>query len=159
MRILVLGLGNELLGDDAVGLLVVRELRKLISGVDFKESNLMGIKLIDELIGYDVVFIIDSIKTGGEPGTVYVLDPDELKAGRAPSPHYTGVPEALELARALGMGAPLIVRIYAVEVRDPYTIRTGLSEELEKKLPEIVSKIGKMISEELKRLKARKPHG
>jgi len=158
MRVLVLGLGNDLLGDDAVGLIVVRKLKGEISGVDFKESNAMGIKLIDDLLGYDIVFIIDSIKTGGETGTVYEIDPESFRSIPTLSPHYTGVPEAIELARGLELDAPKTVKIFAIEVKDPYTVRVGLSEELRKKLSEIVAYIKRRILEELSLLNPRNEH-
>ena len=70
--ILVLGLGNPILGDDAVGIFVAREIKRLAgerTGVTVKEASVGGFDLLDLLEGYRGAVIIDAIKTaGGRPG-------------------------------------------------------------------------------------------
>ena len=64
-RILVLGLGNDILGDEAVGLLAARRLRALLpESVDVVESGGGGLDLLDVLEGYDRAILLDSILTG-----------------------------------------------------------------------------------------------
>ena len=77
-RVLILGLGNDILSDDAVGLLVARRLKHELSrfpGIAVLESSEMGLALLDFITGYSAVLIIDSIQTGqAAAGSVHELD-------------------------------------------------------------------------------------
>ena len=113
MKPLVLGLGNELLSDDAVGIIAVREIcREDPERADFIECSISGIALIDIMSGYQQAILVDAVHTGKYPaGTVIDLDPDELRLVRSPSPHYAGLPELMALARELNLDYPTDVRI------------------------------------------------
>src|SRR5512136_74051 len=82
-RVLLLGLGNDILTDDAVGLQVVRQLRGELAGhptIDVRETTEMGLALLDFITGYSVVVIVDSIQTGkAAPGSLHELDAAALK--------------------------------------------------------------------------------
>ncbi len=129
MKSLVLGLGNDLLADDAVGIQTVRSLAGELSGkADCIESGLHGVALIDLFIGYDRAIIIDAIQTGSHPpGTILEMVPDDLKSVPTPSPHYTGLPEMIELARQMRLHFPREIRILAVEVSDVITVGGSMS--------------------------------
>ena len=124
MKILVLGLGNDLLADDGVGLEAARRLRDAMPpDVDVIESPLSGIALLETFIGYDRAVVIDAVKTGSDPvGTLRTWSPKDLDTLLAPSPHYTGLPELLALARALELDYPSEIKIFSMEVEDPCTI-------------------------------------
>lgn len=150
LKVLVLGLGNEILGDDAIGIIVARELSKYLDkSIDIKETFLSGLELLDIITGYDIVFIIDSIKTNDPPGTLYELDIKNLPKALPLSPHYTGVPELIAIATAIGYKMPKRIKILAINVKDPYTIREGISYELKEKLPKIIRKIIMIINKEI----------
>jgi hydrogenase maturation protease len=78
-RILVAGVGNIFLGDDAFGVEVVQRLlrRPLPDGVHVVDFGIRGLDLtyalLDDFAG---VVIIDAMPRGGAPGTLYVLEPD-----------------------------------------------------------------------------------
>ncbi len=129
MKTLVLGLGNDILADDAVGILAARALMIDLKGrADVVESSLHGLALLDLFIGYDRAIIIDAIKTGQyEPGIVIELSPEDLGEVKAPSPHYTGLPEMLHIAREMALHFPHQIKIFALEVADPYTIGGKMS--------------------------------
>ena len=151
MRTLILGLGNDLLGDDAVGLLAARELSKRLCGrdnVDVIESSCHGVALLDHFIGYQRAIVLDSVQTGKyPPGTVISITPSGLKRSLAPSPHYCGLPEMFELADKLGIEFPQEVVIFAVEVKDPHTIGGRISEEVRGALPELVRRVEEVLGE------------
>jgi hydrogenase maturation protease len=128
-RILVLGLGNDILGDDAVGLVAARRLRaSLPAAVDVLEQAGASLDLLDILEPYDRALILDSIVTGQHPpGTILEFDRADFQEVLGPSPHYAGLPEVLRLAEALGIPFPAEIRILACEVADPYELREGLS--------------------------------
>jgi hydrogenase maturation protease len=143
MRTLVLGLGNEIAGDDAVGVLVARAVRTDVAGVaDVVESSASGLALLEIFAGYDRAVVVDSIRTGRTPpGTVTELALAELGAVVAPSLHHTGLPEMAAVAKRLGLGFPAETRVLAVEVVDPYTMGAALSEPVARILPEVARRV------------------
>ena len=130
MRTLVLGLGNEYAGDDAVGVLAVRALRgKLAGGADVVESAASGLALLEVFAGYDRAVIADSIRTGRSPaGTIVEVRLADLGLATAPSLHQAGIPELAAVARRLGMGFPDRTRVLAVEVAGPLMFGAPLSK-------------------------------
>lgn len=125
MALLVLGLGNDLLGDDAVGLLAAASLEgRLGPGIRVARSGRSGLYLVEELEGYDDAIILDSV-LGEEPGRVRELPLAEMNPSFAPSAHYAGLPEALSLAQRAGIRMPRRVRVFAVEIPAIQTIGAG----------------------------------
>jgi hydrogenase maturation protease len=151
MRTLVLGLGNDLLSDDAVGLLAVRQLQQEIppgGEVEVVETGLAGLALLDHFIGFDRALILDSICSGRHaPGTVTEIAPADLRAIEAPSPHFAGLPELLALARRLELPFPADIRILAIETADPYTLGGGLSPAVEAGLAVLVARAREILAE------------
>jgi hydrogenase maturation protease len=131
-RLLVLGLGNDLLSDDAAGLHVAARLRERLAGlegVDFIESGEMGLSLLDLLTGYASVLLIDAVQTGEvPPGSLVEVDEEKLRTLPEMSPHFLGVGEVLELGRMIGLTMPTRLAVYAIEVCDARTVGTTLSE-------------------------------
>jgi len=144
-KILVLGLGNDIMRDDAVGLHVVRQVRQRLpdnSCIEVRESTEMGLALLDHVTGFDDLVIVDAVQTGAaQPGTVHVFAPTDLKPARLVSPHLVGVGEMLAFGNALGLDMPRRVVIYGIEVEDPFTVDTELSRRLQCALPEIIEHV------------------
>jgi hydrogenase maturation protease len=144
-QVLLLGLGNDILTDDAVGLQVVRQLRAELAGqpgVEVRETMEMGLALLDFMTGYREVVIVDAIQTGrGAPGTVHEVDAEGLKNLAGRTPHFLGVGETLALGRQLGLEMPERVRIFAVEVGDPFTLGTEMTPALQEALTDIVARV------------------
>jgi hydrogenase maturation protease len=155
-RILLLGLGNDILTDDAVGLHVVRRLRDRFAGnetVDVRETAEMGLALLDFMVGYREVLIVDSIQTRqAPPGTLHELDPAGLKSLVGRTPHFLGVGETLALGRELGLAMPERVRILAIEVQDPFTVATEMTPVLQAALPAILARVTEQLSASAQRL-------
>jgi len=143
MKTLVLGLGNDLLGDDAVGVLAVRAVRrKPPPDADLCETALHGLALMDFFIGYDRAIIVDAIITGQHPvGTILTIRPEDFTPVAGPSPHYTGLPEMIALARAMNVPFPKEITILAVEILNPTIIGSGPSAAVLAALPDITDRI------------------
>ena len=143
--LLLLGLGNDILTDDAVGLFVVRDLRPKLAvhpSIDIRETTEMGLALLDFITGYRVVVIVDSIQTSkAPPGFLHELDATALNQLTGRTPHFVGVSETLALGRQLGLAMPEQVRIFAIEVEDPFTLGTALTPALQAALPGLVARI------------------
>jgi hydrogenase maturation protease len=108
-RVLVAGLGNVFLGDDAFGVEVVRSLRgsapEWAVVIDFgTRARDLAFALQD---GYDGVVLVDATQRGGPPGTLYVLDPTGAGAPDTPAAGHDLTPAGvLALARQLGQCPP-----------------------------------------------------
>lgn len=142
MRSLVLGLGNDLLADDAAGLLAARAVRAGgACGADVVESALSGLALLDLLAGYDRAVVIDAVRTGRcPPGTIHEWGPEDLDQVVAPSPHYAGLPEIIAIASEMRLPFPREIRILAVEVADPETIGGAVHEAVLRAIPEVAAR-------------------
>ena len=149
MKLLVLGLGNDLLADDAIGSLAIRELEPRLAGrADVVASALHGLALLDVLAGYDAAVIVDAACTGRHPvGTVHEIDPAALPPVQAPSPHFAGLPEMVDIARRLELRFPGRLRIIAVEVADPFTIGGTMTPVVRAALPEICRWVEEAVGE------------
>lgn len=144
-HILILGLGNSILTDDRIGLDVARIVYKGLKrrDCDLVESQLVGANILDFICGYKVLIIIDSIKTkGGKVGDIYELSLDDLpKQRRINSPHEAGLYWTIQMGRRVGMDIPNEIRIYAIEVDDPFNFGEELTDRMKKLLPELAKSI------------------
>ena len=151
MNILVLGLGNSILTDDAVGFAVIEEVGKRIDrgDVTVSEASVGGLSLLDLVVDYDEVIIIDAIQTGAsQPGEIHRLSPDEFRGSlRAASTHDITFATALELARQLDMDIPKHIVIFAVEAVDVETFGQELTAAVAAAVPKVV----KLVLQELER--------
>jgi hydrogenase maturation protease len=119
----ILCLGNELLADDAFGLVAAQELQRRFPQMDVVFTTDSGFHLLDYLAEIEVLVVVDSIQTGSvPPGTLYVLRSSDMKSVSGPSPHYVGLLETLALAKELLLDIPKEVIILAVEAADCLTL-------------------------------------
>jgi hydrogenase maturation protease len=135
----VIGVGNALRGDDAVGLAVAERVRALApEGVEVLEVEQEPTRLIDAWEGADPALVVDAAQSGGEPGTVRRFDASTegvpARVFRS-STHAFGVGDAVELARALGR-LPARVVVYGIEGAD-FTAGAGLSERVAAAVDEV----------------------
>jgi hydrogenase maturation protease len=105
-RVLVAGIGNVFLGDDAFGVELAGRLaaRKLPGGVEVVDFGIRGMDLAFALQeDLDAAVLLDAVPRGGEPGTLYVIEP-EVGAGAAAAVEAHGMDpvKVLALARRLG---------------------------------------------------------
>jgi hydrogenase maturation protease len=148
-KVVVIGIGNLILRDEGVGVHAVRELegRKLPAHVEVIDGGTSLMELLPVIQEAERIIVIDALRGGGEPGTVYRVTPDDLMAAteRPLSLHQVGLLEVLGIARQLG-GDPQVV-IIGVE---PHEISWGmeLTSEVEAKIPQVVE----AVLEELKGL-------
>lgn len=149
MRILVLGLGNDILADDAVGILAARLVRVRLAhceGATVQETSMHGMALLDIFIGYEKAILLDAIQTGAHPaGTLLELDPAKLGRVTSPSPHFAGLPEMMATAEDLALDFPGEFRILAVEVADPHTIGGEMAPEVRDAVPMLAERAIKTV--------------
>jgi hydrogenase maturation protease len=136
-RVLVAGIGNIFMGDDAFGVEVARRLadRPLPAGVDVGDFGIRGMDLMYALgEGYDAAVFVDAVPRGETPGTLSVIEPRFDEGEATPDAHGMDPVKVLSLARQLG-SAPQRVLIVGCE---PAVRMTGDEEELVGELSEPV---------------------
>ena len=115
-RILIAGIGNIFLGDDAFGVEVVRRLarRCLPDGVEVRDFGIRGLDLTYTLLdGWDVVILVDAVPRGEPPGTLFVIVPETDEAQPQPladidmavfelQPHQLAPDRVLQMVQAMG---------------------------------------------------------
>jgi len=115
VRTLVAGFGNVLRGDDGFGVEVIRRLRESDLGradVDFMEVGTAGIGLAQELLTpCDRLIIVDAMKRGGPPGSVYVSEVETVEPAPDVDLHLAVPARALAVAKALGALPPEVFTV------------------------------------------------
>ena len=147
MRTLILGLGNPILKDDAVGIKVARTIEGRVKSphITVQEASIAGLELLETIQGFDKVVLIDSIKLkGARPGEVLSLDIGKFESTiRLSSPHDINFATALELGKKLGLAMPGDIRIYAIQVEDVFTFDETCSPLIEQSIPRFADHIMK----------------
>jgi hydrogenase maturation protease len=148
-RILVLGVGNLLMGDEGVGIHAARELmeRTLPQHVDVIDGGTAGLDLLHLMEGYQRVLIIDAVDVGEEPGAILRFGPQDVTSEDGDFPmslHQTEVLRVLEFATYVGQTLPPVV-IYGVQ---PETMEWSLelSPRVQAGLASLVAAVEEEIS-------------
>jgi len=118
-RTLIAGFGNSLRGDDGFGVAVIHRLEELGVGsetwnpgdrIDLLEVGTAGIRMAQDLLTpCDVLIIADAMTRGGEPGTLYVREVDDVEQAESVDMHVAIPSQALSVAKALGVLPPKII--------------------------------------------------
>lgn len=137
-KVLVIGLGNPILGDDGVGWRVAEIVQALLAerpGVEVECLSVGGLSLMERMLGYGRVVLVDAMETGMvAEGHVSTFDLGELRqadAGHSGSAHDASLPTALQTARAMGALVPSRVDIVAIETRQCHDFTEQLSPPAE----------------------------
>ncbi len=163
IRTLILGMGNPILSDDAVGIRLARDLRARLDSagpavagpadtgdspvqVDLiDDCSVGGLNLLDLVVGYDRLIVFDSIRTtGGTPGEWYAMTGatfrETMNLGCVHDANFT---TALELGRQMHaqVPEPENIHIFAVEILDNTTFSERMTPELEAMYPAVSSEI------------------
>lgn len=146
MSTLIIGLGNPLLRDDAVGLHVARQVRAALGDredVEVVEEACGGLRLMERMVGFDRAILIDAIRSGRPPGTVLTLDPREMRTQHSASAHDVNLPTALALGRRTGARLPADDRlsVIAVEADDVETFGETMTDPVEAAVPRAAERV------------------
>ena len=146
-HILILGVGNLLLSDEGVGVHVAQRMMhmELPPEVHVVEGGTDGFGLVNVILGADRMILIDAVKGGGQPGSIYRFDiddcppyPDLFKT----SVHQISILEVINLSSLIGSTPQ--TTIIGIE---PHCLDMGmeLSPQIEAKIPKIIQ----MVQEEV----------
>ena len=160
-RILIACIGNIFLGDDGFGVEVARRLmsRQFPEGVQIRDFGIRGMELAYTLLDdYATLVLVDAVQRGGQPGTVYLIEPDlaeispekGVEAGRsALDAHSMDPVKVLAFARTLG-ARPIHTLLVGCEPStfgsDEYSeMEMGLSEPVAAAVDEAVKMIDRLV--------------
>lgn len=154
-KILIAGVGNAWLRDDGFGGEVARRLerRELPDGVAVMDAGTGGLELAYEVMrGYDALVILDVSRQGGEPGTLYVMEPDEdsvqgaIEDGETINPHWMDPQTVLRFVKSVGAWPGRVV-VIACEPADVEDMGWGLSEQVEEAVERAVELVVETVGE------------
>jgi hydrogenase maturation protease len=145
LRTLVIGLGNPIVTDDGAGIKVVQALQQKVRdpNVVMVEASVGGLDLLDLIVGYDRLILVDTIRTlNGTPGRILKLGLDDLDStSHLSSPHDIGFKEAIGIGKRLGLDVPKQVFIYAIEPQNITTFGEQCTPKVSKVIPQLVDLI------------------
>ncbi|HEY5730096.1 MAG TPA: hydrogenase maturation protease [Anaerolineales bacterium] len=141
-RVVVIGIGQSLRGDDAAGLEAVRQWRDKFPetanrhGVRIESFELPGLSLLDAMEDADAAIMVDAIQSHASAGTIHRLDEKDLSTFTldAKSAHGWGVAETLEMGRLIGKIDRVTIRLIGIEA-EKVNPGTSLSQSVQARLP------------------------
>ncbi len=157
-RVLVVGVGNVLHGDDGFGVEVARRLadRALPPTVSVAETGIGGIHLVHELMaGYDALVVVDAVDRDRPPGTVMVIEADVIDVDPLPveerhdllADMHLATPErALMVAKAVGVLPDRTIMI-GCQPAEIQTLGIGLTSVVEEAVDTAATEIERLVWE------------
>jgi hydrogenase maturation protease len=146
-RILIMGVGNVLMGDEGVGVHAVRllERRAWPVGVSLLDGGTGGFHLLSHVGGCDVLVMIDATLDGRPPGTVSVIEPRYASDfPKALSAHDIGLKDLVDSAAILGMLPKVLLVTVSVAALQP--MQMTMSQEVGASLPLVESTVAGLVA-------------
>jgi hydrogenase maturation protease len=146
--ILILGIGNILLKDEGIGVHVVNKMKglPLPGNVEILDGGTAGLDLTDFIANRKKVIVIDTVKAGEKPGTIYRLTEKNLRTGQKAimSFHEIDFLDALYMSEVMGE-KPEETVVIGIEPKD-MSDGTELSPEIEERIPIVINAVLKELN-------------
>lgn len=150
MRIVVIGLGNPLMGDDGLGIAALERLRaqwRVPGGVELVDGGTWGLSLLPTIEAADRLLLIDAIDAGDAPGALQVLERAQIPRYLATkiSPHEVDLRDVLALAelRRTLPGDTVAIGLQPAAVE----LRYELSHAVARRLDDLVDAVTRRLAE------------
>jgi hydrogenase maturation protease len=141
-KILIVGMGNLIYRDEGIGVHIIQEMRKmdLPSHIELLDIGTSTMDLISYLKEVKKLIIIDAMRAGGRPGTIYKCKPEDLlpKDEGPISLHEIGLLETLNMTKKMGMEIETVIVGVEPEIMD---WGTELTEAVKNKIPMIIEAV------------------
>jgi hydrogenase maturation protease len=164
-KVLIVGLGNPILGDDGVGWHVAEKVKKHLEEsysqafhttselqIDVECLAVGGLSLMEQLNGYDRAVIVDAMMTGLQPvSSISVFDLEDLPdqaAGHLSSAHDTTLQKALQVGGAMGVDLPEEITIVGIETNSVFDFSEELTPVLTAVVPQAVQTVLDLLNKE-----------
>lgn len=143
-KYILIGIGNPFLKDDRVGLEVVERAKKLGCPWDVEFVFNVGFELIDKILGYDEVILVDASLYNKSPGNIIELDKTSLLSGNTASVNT----HTMSLSNVIDMGYTLFpeemprnIKVFLIEAKEVTSFSYDLSPEVKRAVDEVVNRI------------------
>jgi hydrogenase maturation protease len=144
-KILILGLGNDVLGDEGLGIKIADDLENnnLFPGVEYEKIYAGGLNLLDYINGFDAVLIIDTTcGNDSRPGTVHHYTTGNFRETlHLSSEHDASFLTVLKTGKKLGLKIPGQIDILAIEILRDLCLQDELSDNIKEQYYKIRSEI------------------
>lgn len=143
-KLLVLGMGSEILMDDGVGSFLARKLQKekLSETIDVETSTIGGLELLEIMKDYKELLILDGTRNGGEVGDLYYFSPENFcETLHLSTKHDASFQTALKVGAKTGYNLPGNIEIIAIEIEEDRCFGECFSDKLEKRIGDIYNEI------------------
>lgn len=143
--ILILGVGNYLMGDEGVGVHLVRMMEKdpLPEGVDLLDGGTAGFQLMEYLERYPTVIMVDATLDKNPVGTIRMIEPKfSQDFPKAMSTHEIGLKDLIESLSLMGKMPK--VYLFVISVADIANLHIGLSPQVEAAMDLLKNRILKL---------------
>lgn len=152
-QVLVVGLGNPILGDDGAGWRVAEEVLSRLEGSEkdiiVERLSVGGLALMEHMLGYDRVIVVDAMSVGeGEPGSLLCLPLNALpdhSTGHTTSAHDTSLQNALRVASDMGFNVPSEIWVVGILAEQTDVFSEELSPPIEAVVPEAADTVMRLI--------------
>jgi hydrogenase maturation protease len=143
-HILVLGVGNILLGDEGTGVRVIQKLEDeyvFPENVELYDGGTLGLKLLEPICRADFAIVVDIVRAGGVPGSIYRIEEKDLskKIPYKSSLHELNIVETLIYAEELGNKPETVV--IGIEPGDWTSWSADLTEPVRNRMDDIVAAV------------------
>lgn len=149
-RTLVLGVGNILQSDDGLGVYIVNRLVE--SGIDLPDhvevvdGGTAGFDLLPLMKGKDKIIVVDALRTGDPPGSLYRFTPDQIaSAGHGLSLHDVGIGQIIKTLKLLGENPE--IQIIGIVPDDIDTLDIAISPAVRETVPRAIELILDAVSD------------
>ncbi|BAI79586.1 hydrogenase expression/formation protease [Deferribacter desulfuricans SSM1] len=156
MKILVLGLGNLLMNDDAAGLEIIYRLQKHYDlnkypFLHFMDGGTLGLDIVPHLSDVTHLIIVDAVDLDLPPGTVVKIEGEDIHAvfENKLSPHQMGLKDILTAAELVDIKSEYVV-MYGIQIKD-INMDKEFSKEVENNLDKLENKVKEEIDSILKK--------
>lgn len=147
-KIMVLGIGNEILTDEGIGIHLIRAMQqqRLPENVELLEGGTAGMELLPLIEEVDRLIVVDAINAGDEPGAIFRFTPDDVNIIPPEyhvSAHQIGLVEVLHLARVMDKLPDTV--IFGIQPKD-----IGWGLELTPEVADKIPRLVELVMEEIK---------
>jgi hydrogenase maturation protease len=151
---IVLGLGNEVLRDEGLGLKIVDDLKHTYTfpGLEYAKATNGGLEILDFIVNYRELIIIDTISTiTGHPGDIYYYTPENYNETlHLSSSHDVCFLTAIKTGETLGFSMPAKIDILAIEIIRDLQLGQKLSNLILEKYDKILHEVANFIKKRMK---------
>ena len=139
-----MGIGNTIRGDDGIGIYIAEEIKKKLvnkkNKVTVMSSETAGLNLLDLIVGYSKLIIVDSIQvsSNNELGHIFKLEVNQINSSNSHfNSHNIDFSKLFKIGKKLGIKLPKEIKIYGIGISSVKGFNQKCNFQLQKMIPDI----------------------